>query len=66
MAPRPQYLFDVLFDDKPVLILGHKAPEENDHTGRVDANRLIRERMDDLRYQSSSLDFVGTVLTNCL
>jgi len=50
MSPNTQFFFDVLFDDKPVFILGHKATREFERGNqRDDGNRLVRERMEDLR-----------------
>jgi hypothetical protein len=52
-SPDPRFLFDVLYDDKLVLMLEHKAPHAFRYgSERDDADLKLRQRVEDLRRQS--------------
>ena len=65
-SPAARFLFDVLYDDKPVFILEHRPPQYFEtFYERDDADLKLRQRIEDLRRKSSSILW-NTVSTNCL
>jgi hypothetical protein len=52
-AVKERFLLDVLYDDKLVFMLQHKAPQEIKHGSlRDNANLILRDRVESLRRKS--------------
>lgn len=55
-SPTARFLFDILYDDKPVFILEHRAPQYFQcGSERDDADLKLRQRIEYLRRKSSSI-----------
>ena len=55
-SPAARFLFDVLYDDKSVFILEHRAPQYFQcGSERDDADLKLRQRIEYLRRKSSSI-----------
>lgn len=68
-AVTERFFFDVRYDDKPVFILEHKAPQELKYGSVHDSADLrLRWRIEDTRRKSSSIHQDGhmrSTNTNC-
>lgn len=63
-SPYPRFMFDVLYDDKLVFILEHKASQDiKSGSTRNEADLKLRQRMEDLRCKLLWFFWAHSVLT---
>jgi len=55
-SPATRFLFDVLYDDKPVFMLEHRPPQDFPYgSKRDDADLKLQRRLEDLRRKAPSI-----------